>query len=169
MTHLVRIFYTGAELNPDRSFTPAMFKRNFMNHWAVWAGPMLCGALDAVMYDFMLFPRICGLAERIATLKDNRPLEQDIYGEVIKVKTHALYRNPATKPGDVRTRLIIVAPCFQQPRSSPPSNPALLLPVTQLSSSTPCPSALSPTTSNPNNQRLTCSLSKPPTTIMHIV
>ncbi|XP_063052637.1 lens fiber major intrinsic protein-like [Engraulis encrasicolus] len=55
IAHPMRMFHTGAEMNPARSFTPAMFKRNFMNHW--------------VMYDFMLFFCMCGLAEWVATLK----------------------------------------------------------------------------------------------------
>ncbi|XP_063073952.1 lens fiber major intrinsic protein-like isoform X2 [Engraulis encrasicolus] len=65
------MFYTGAAMNPARAFTPAMFKTNFMNHGVHWVGPMICGGMCAVMYDFMLFPSICGLA----TLKGSQPLE----------------------------------------------------------------------------------------------
>ncbi|XP_063042263.1 lens fiber major intrinsic protein-like isoform X1 [Engraulis encrasicolus] len=84
--YLFQMFHTGAEMNPARSFTPAMFKRNFMNHWVYWVGPMICGSMGAVMYDFMLFPSLCGLADRVATLKGSRPLEQDTFGEPIKLK-----------------------------------------------------------------------------------
>ncbi|XP_063052930.1 uncharacterized protein LOC134447406 [Engraulis encrasicolus] len=84
--YLFQMFHTGAEMNPARYFTPALFKRNFMNHWVYRVGPMIRGSMGAVMYDFMLFPRICGLAERVATLKGSRPLEQDTCGEPIKLK-----------------------------------------------------------------------------------
>ncbi|XP_063069007.1 lens fiber major intrinsic protein-like [Engraulis encrasicolus] len=33
MAQLMGMFYSVAEMNPTRSFTPVMFKRNFMNHW----------------------------------------------------------------------------------------------------------------------------------------
>ncbi|XP_063076323.1 lens fiber major intrinsic protein-like [Engraulis encrasicolus] len=49
MAHLMRIFYTGAEMKLARSFTLAMFKGNFMNHWVYWVGSMICGAMGAVM------------------------------------------------------------------------------------------------------------------------
>ncbi|XP_063040863.1 aquaporin FA-CHIP-like [Engraulis encrasicolus] len=133
------MFYTGAEMNPARFFTPALFKKNFMNHWVYRVGPMICGAMGAVMYDFMLFPSLCDLAERVATLKDSQPLEQ----EPIKLKTQAIYRNPATKPGDAvasqncySSPLLPATQLFssKQPSSSPPNNPALLLPAIQLSS-----------------------------------
>ncbi|XP_063061988.1 uncharacterized protein LOC134454758 [Engraulis encrasicolus] len=157
MAHLMRMFYTGAEMKLARSFTLAMFKRNFMNHWVYWVGSMICDAMGAVMYDLMLFPSICGLAKRVATLNGSRPLEQDTGGEPIKLKAQSLYRNPATKPVDVRARqncysrqLLPTTQLFSQQTSSPPSpsNPALLLPATQLSSSSQQPSSPSPP-SNP--------------------
>ncbi|XP_063062372.1 aquaporin-6-like [Engraulis encrasicolus] len=128
---LKMMFHTGAEMNPARSFTPAVFKRNFINHGLYWVGPMICGAMGAVMYDFMLFPSLCGLAERVATLKGSGPLEQ----EPIKLKTQALYCNPATKPGDAvasqncySSPLLPATQLFssQQSSSPPPSNTALL-------------------------------------------
>ncbi|KAL2103644.1 hypothetical protein ACEWY4_000512 [Coilia grayii] len=94
MGHLMGMFYTGAGMNPARSFAPAMFMRNFMNHWVYWVGPMIGGAMGAIMYDFMLFPRMRGLAERLATLKGSRPPEvenqPDTRGEPIELKTQAL-------------------------------------------------------------------------------
>ena len=55
---------------------------------------MIGGALGALLYDFMLFPRVRGLSERLATLKGNRPPEaesqQDTRGEPIELKTQAL-------------------------------------------------------------------------------
>uniref|UniRef100_A0A671VRA6 Lens fiber major intrinsic protein n=1 Tax=Sparus aurata TaxID=8175 RepID=A0A671VRA6_SPAAU len=76
------------------SFAPAVLFRNFINHWVYWVGPMIGGAMGALLYDFMLFPRMRGLSERLATLKGSRPPEsetqQDTRGEPIELKTQAL-------------------------------------------------------------------------------
>ncbi|AGO13613.1 AaceriAGL266Cp [[Ashbya] aceris (nom. inval.)] len=40
--HLVCVYYTGAGLNPARSFGPAIAHRSFPNyHWIYWVGPFL--------------------------------------------------------------------------------------------------------------------------------
>ncbi|ODV82133.1 aquaporin [Suhomyces tanzawaensis NRRL Y-17324] len=45
--HLICIYYTGAGLNPARSFGPAVASRSFPNyHWIYWVGPAL-GAVIA--------------------------------------------------------------------------------------------------------------------------
>lgn len=55
---------------------------------------MIGGAAGAILYDFMLFPRMRGLSERLATLKGSRPPEsdnqQDTRGEPIELKTQTL-------------------------------------------------------------------------------
>lgn len=55
---------------------------------------MIGGAMGAIIYDFMLFPRMRGLSERMAILKGTRPPEaesqQDTRGEAIELKTQAL-------------------------------------------------------------------------------
>ncbi|CAB1329386.1 unnamed protein product [Coregonus sp. 'balchen'] len=92
--HLMGMYYTGAGMNPARSFAPAVLFRNFVNHWVYWVGPMIGGGLGALLYDFMLFPRMRDLSERLATLKGSRPPEtdtqQDTRGEPIELKTQAL-------------------------------------------------------------------------------
>ncbi|KTG42581.1 hypothetical protein cypCar_00003254 [Cyprinus carpio] len=59
-----------------------------------WVGPMIGSAMGALLYDFMLFPRMRGLSERLAVLKGNRPPEaeaqQENRGEPIELKTQAL-------------------------------------------------------------------------------
>lgn len=59
-----------------------------------WVGPMIGGAMGALLYDFMLFPRMRGLSERLATLKGSRPpqseTQQETRGEPIELKTQAL-------------------------------------------------------------------------------
>lgn len=40
--HLICVYYTGAGLNPARSFGPAIASRSFPNyHWIYWVGPFL--------------------------------------------------------------------------------------------------------------------------------
>lgn len=55
---------------------------------------MIGGAMGAILYDFILFPRMRGLAERLATLKGSRPpqneTQQDTRGEPIELKTQSL-------------------------------------------------------------------------------
>lgn len=92
--HLMGMYYTGAGMNPARSFAPAVLMRNFVNHWVYWVGPLIGGAMGAILYDFILFPRMRGLSERIATLKGSRPPEadnqQETRTEPIELKTQAL-------------------------------------------------------------------------------
>ncbi|XP_033857198.3 lens fiber major intrinsic protein-like [Acipenser ruthenus] len=92
--HLLGMYYTGAGMNPARSFAPAVLVRNFINHWVYWVGPLIGGALGALIYDFLLFPRMRGLSERLAVLKGSCPPEgegqQDTRGDPIELKTQAL-------------------------------------------------------------------------------
>ncbi|KAF7660114.1 hypothetical protein LDENG_00287720 [Lucifuga dentata] len=94
MGHLLGMYYTGAGMNPARSFAPAVLVRNFVNHWVYWVGPMIGGAMGALLYDFVLFPRMRGLSKRLAVLKGTQPPEpedqQETRGEPIELKTEAL-------------------------------------------------------------------------------
>ncbi|CAH1130323.1 unnamed protein product [Ceutorhynchus assimilis] len=42
--------YTGANMNPVRSFAPALYNGDWQNHWLYWAGPLLAGFVGAIMY-----------------------------------------------------------------------------------------------------------------------
>ncbi|KAI5095632.1 lens fiber major intrinsic protein [Silurus meridionalis] len=94
MGHLLGMYYTGAGMNPARSFAPAVLFRNFINHWVYWVGPFIGGAMGALLYDFLLFPRMRGFSERIAVLKGGQPADTeaqpDTRGEPIELKTQAL-------------------------------------------------------------------------------
>uniref|UniRef100_A0AAY5JXW7 Lens fiber major intrinsic protein n=1 Tax=Esox lucius TaxID=8010 RepID=A0AAY5JXW7_ESOLU len=91
--HLMGMYYTGAGMNPARSFAPAV-QLILFKCWMLPSCPMIGGAMGALLYDFMLFPRMRGLSERLATLKGSRPPEtetqQDTRGDPIELKTQAL-------------------------------------------------------------------------------
>ncbi|KAL7989658.1 lens fiber major intrinsic protein-like [Crotalus tigris] len=92
--HLFGMYYTGAGMNPARSFAPAVITRNFTNHWVYWVGPIIGGLMGAFLYDFILFPRMRSISERLSILKGDRPIEtstsRDPPGDPIELKTQAL-------------------------------------------------------------------------------
>jgi aquaporin TIP len=48
---LVAAPFTGAALNPARSFGPALATHHWHNHGVYWVGPLFGGALAGVVYD----------------------------------------------------------------------------------------------------------------------
>ncbi|XP_036374898.1 aquaporin-1-like [Megalops cyprinoides] len=66
--HLAAIRYTGCGINPARSFGPAVILDAFENHWVYWVGPVTGGVVAALVYDFLLYPRLDDLTERLNVL-----------------------------------------------------------------------------------------------------
>lgn len=48
---------TGASFNPARAFGPALMAGYWQDHWLYWVGPMLGGAVAALLYDRFFLSR----------------------------------------------------------------------------------------------------------------
>jgi MIP family channel proteins len=46
--------FTGASMNPARTFGPALAAHHWVNHGVYWVGPLFGGIIAAVMYDRLL-------------------------------------------------------------------------------------------------------------------
>ncbi|KAL2609110.1 hypothetical protein R1flu_027683 [Riccia fluitans] len=51
VNHFIGVPYTGASMNPARSFGPAFATWDSTNHWIYWVGPLIGGALAGVVYE----------------------------------------------------------------------------------------------------------------------
>lgn len=52
--HLVGVPLTGASMNPARTFGPALMAGAWADHWIYWVGPLLGGAVAALIANYYI-------------------------------------------------------------------------------------------------------------------
>jgi len=56
MGHFVALSFTGASMNPARTFGPAVISGYWEGHWVYWVGPIVGGVLAGLLFQFILQP-----------------------------------------------------------------------------------------------------------------
>jgi MIP family channel proteins len=49
--------FTGASMNPARTFGPALAARHWVNHGVYWVGPLFGGVAGGVAYEYLFAPK----------------------------------------------------------------------------------------------------------------
>lgn len=65
--------YTGANMNPVRSFAPALFNGNWKNHWVYWIAPLTASFIAALFYRLAFTKEVPSSNE---TIPEGAPLNE---------------------------------------------------------------------------------------------
>jgi len=73
--HLVGVPFTGASMNPARSFGPAVVGGCWENHWIYWLGPLIGSTSAATIANIFFLSSPNSIARAFAITRGNRNLE----------------------------------------------------------------------------------------------
>ena len=73
--HLVGVTFTGASMNPARSFGPAVVGGCWEHHWIYWAGPLIGATSAATIANVFFLSSPDSIARVFAITRGNRSLE----------------------------------------------------------------------------------------------
>uniref|UniRef100_H3DCN2 Aquaporin-4 n=1 Tax=Tetraodon nigroviridis TaxID=99883 RepID=H3DCN2_TETNG len=99
--HFFAINYTGASMNPARSFGPALITLNFTNHWVYWVGPILGAVLAASLYEYLYCPDP-EVRKRLKQVfhKDSAGRYQEVKADDIAIKPDSIHTISKPEKGE---------------------------------------------------------------------
>eukprot|EP01124_Arcella_intermedia_P014537 TRINITY_DN20_c0_g1_i1.p1 TRINITY_DN20_c0_g1~~TRINITY_DN20_c0_g1_i1.p1 ORF type:complete len:264 (-),score=29.11 TRINITY_DN20_c0_g1_i1:23-814(-) len=56
--HMIGVPFTGASMNPARSFGPAVVGNYWVNHWIYWVGPIVGGLFASISYHYVFILKV---------------------------------------------------------------------------------------------------------------